>query len=288
MKFPRQFVRMLLFAFASAMGADAAEVTFPAGTLVTAVYAPSYFQVVERDEFRFYKQLGGLSINAANYDGNHPSGGGLFVGIMGLETTVRMERVDGQPFSLEGVTILERNSPSGLALTLGAKPHGSAPGDSIEEEFAFDRNTSTYDTFDVLAVNDRFASVDYVTFVSVESPFVDPSATNYVIDRLMTAASGPVVPAVSADFNDDNTVDHYDLEAWTDNFGAAAATFTQGDADGDLLVGGADSLIWQRQFDGEIDMPATSIPEPSAFAISVACVVVTVRVGRNRLPGKIA
>lgn len=270
-------ISLFLALVALATPGKAVEISFPVATTVGNVFTPSYYQYVERDEFRFTKQFGGLSINAANYDGNHPTGGGLYVGIMGLETTLVMQRQDGQPFSLNSLTILERNSPTGLSLTLGAKPHGSLPGDSIEEEFAFDRDTATYDTFDVLAANDRFASVDYVTFVSVESPFVDPSATNYIIDSIVTSPSGPVGPVISADFNEDNEVDHYDLEIWNTNYGDTSATLAQGDSDANARVDGGDFLNWQRQFDGtEIDALTASVPEPTALAFSLTSIAFVV------------
>ena len=186
----------------------AAEITFPVGTPVTTIFSPNYAQYVERDGFRFNKFLGSLSINSINYDGAHPGGGGLYVGAG--ETSLTMSRLDGQPFGLQSLTILETNNPTGLKLTLGARPHGGLPTDFIEEEFLFDLNTNTYDTFDVAATDPRFASVDYVTFISVESPFVDPSETNFVLDRVVYSFPNPL----AGDFDMDNDVDGRDFLEW--------------------------------------------------------------------------
>jgi hypothetical protein len=181
--------------------ANATLITFPIGTPVTTTFDPFafFFQSVDRDGFRFRKQFGSLSINTIDYDGAHPQGGGLYVGDTNVGTTLWMSRLDGQPFGLLSLNILERNSTTGLRLTLGARPHGGSPFDSFEEEFPFDLDTTTYDTFDVAAADPRFASVDYVAFFSVESPLVDPSETNYIIDHATVSfVPEPVTPVFLA------------------------------------------------------------------------------------------
>lgn len=158
-------------------------ITFPVGTPVTTIYSPSYYQYVDVAGFRFTRQLGGIWINASDLDGAHPEGGGLYVAMMGVETTMRMSRIDGRPFGLVGMSVLETNNPTGLVLTIGARPHSGMPS-SIEAEFPFDLNRRTYDYFDVNAQDEGFENVDFVTFVSIDSPFVDPANANFVLDRI--------------------------------------------------------------------------------------------------------
>lgn len=69
----------------------------------------------------------------------------------------------------------------------------------------------------------------------------------------------------AADFDLDGAVDQGDLASWTSHFGEAAATHSQGDANGDGIVDGDDFLYWQRQA-----TPAAvtdAVPEPSAVAM---------------------
>jgi hypothetical protein len=157
-------------------------VRFPVGTPVG--FSSDLFgtvRTVERNGFEFTMRNGLLSINPNNIDGAHPDGGGLFV-FHGEEQPLIFDRLDGQPFGLQSASILELNTTTGLRLTVAAIHHGT--GAFFEHEFSFDLNTTTYDTLDFAAVDPRFLSVRSVRFVSLESPLVDPSNTNYIIDSL--------------------------------------------------------------------------------------------------------
>jgi hypothetical protein len=70
-------------------------------------------------------------------------------------------------------------------------------------------------------------------------------------------------PALTADFNDDGSVNAQDLAAWSDAFGSAPA----GDADGDNDSDGADFLQWQRQLG--VGAPVTAIPEPATLVLTI-------------------
>jgi hypothetical protein len=54
--------------------------------------------------------------------------------------------------------------------------------------------------------------------------------------------------ALAADFNEDATVDEFDLRSWQAGYSEVQAAPTQGDADSDGDVDGRDFLEWQRQF----------------------------------------
>jgi hypothetical protein len=71
-------------------------------------------------------------------------------------------------------------------------------------------------------------------------------------------------PASTADFNGDGLVNAADLDSWEMGFGASpGATITQGDADRDGDVDGADFLLWQRQVSPS--GAAAAAPEPATL-----------------------
>ena len=79
---------------------------------------------------------------------------------------------------------------------------------------------------------------------------------------------------LSADFNNDSSVNAADLAAWTTNFGLlSGAVKSQGDADVDGDVDGADLLSWQNQL-GSPPPPNTivqsTVPEPTAWSLALA------------------
>jgi hypothetical protein len=74
-----------------------------------------------------------------------------------------------------------------------------------------------------------------------------------------------VSPFLTADFDEDGTVDGDDLATWTSNLGlAGVAEKDDGDADSDGDVDGADFLTWQRQVGTTPAIAAAaSVPEPA-------------------------
>jgi hypothetical protein len=82
-----------------------------------------------------------------------------------------------------------------------------------------------------------------------------------------------------ADFNEDGHVDVDDLVLWRAGMGTqTGATHTQGDANGDLAVDGADFLIWQRRLSTTGVVPSSrEIPEPSAWLIAAMAVAPLLR-----------
>ena len=68
-----------------------------------------------------------------------------------------------------------------------------------------------------------------------------------------------------ADFNQDLLVNGADLLIWQANYGQAATALT-GDANGDGLANGADFLLWQGEYTGSpASLAATGqvVPEPA-------------------------
>jgi hypothetical protein len=76
-------------------------------------------------------------------------------------------------------------------------------------------------------------------------------------------------PLHDADFNASGTVDAADLTHWSTGFGATGdATPTQGDANSDQTVDGADFLIWQRQVAAaSVGGQAAAVPEPRSWLL---------------------
>lgn len=82
-------------------------------------------------------------------------------------------------------------------------------------------------------------------------------------------------PDLTADFNQDDRVNAADLTRWRSGFGLpTGATNSQGDADGDQNVDGADFLLWQNQNGSVAAPPLTAIPESSSLALAIFAGVV--------------
>jgi len=89
-------------------------------------------------------------------------------------------------------------------------------------------------------------------------------------------------PQINSDFDADFSVGASDLAVWTTNFGAiGGANRSQGDANDDTAVNGADFLVWQRQFGNSIDGgPLAPLPGYHPSAIFVQPSGVTLPDGR--------
>lgn len=62
---------------------------------------------------------------------------------------------------------------------------------------------------------------------------------------------------LAADLDLDGQVNSEDLTIWEANYGSTSATRQVGDASGNGLVDGADFLLWQRQFQQQLDSTST-------------------------------
>ncbi len=111
------------------------------------------------------------------------------------------------------------------------------------------------------------------------------SVTNMQVDyvRVYEAVTPPPLPG---DFNEDGHVNGLDLANWRANFGRQALSgHTQGDADGDRDVDGADYLVWQQQVGLNSSVPSTialaAVPEPSAPLLATIAAATLALAGRS-------
>ena len=88
---------------------------------------------------------------------------------------------------------------------------------------------------------------------------------------------------LEADFNQDGVVSPADLTILQTNYGTGT-TNAQGDADGDHAVGGADYLIWQRQYNAAA--PSTgaigAVPEPATLGLALVLAAAALPLRRRR------
>jgi hypothetical protein len=104
---------------------------------------------------------------------------------------------------------------------------------------------------------------------------------NVKVDYLATAAV-----TYAADFTENGAVTSADLVNWKSGFGTlSGAMHTQGDADADGDVDGADFMVWQRQLGSGAATPtAAAAPEPCSAALGL----VALMVGSVGLRGRVA
>jgi hypothetical protein len=97
-----------------------------------------------------------------------------------------------------------------------------------------------------------------------------------------------VLPAFEADFDEDGDVDADDLAAWRGGFGTVGAKHSEGDADGNEVVDGADFLVWQRQV-GSVaaSMAAVAVPEPAGPCLACFAGLMLTRMRRRRTAGSL-
>ncbi|MCA9242605.1 MAG: hypothetical protein KDA32_01520 [Phycisphaerales bacterium] len=201
---------------------EAGVITFPVGAPVTYNYQTAIW-TVERGSFVFWR-YGGLSINQAANGAIHA--GGLLVGPLaeGSEfAEILRVHARGAPFRLESIKVAERNYTTGLRLIVYARD--AITQTSFDVELPFDLDMQTYDAFDMIAIDSRFTSVDYVS-IQIESPFVDPVFAPYIIDEFVATILCP------ADLDGDDVVGLSDLAGLLANFGSGTLP-EDGDLDGD-------------------------------------------------------
>ena len=102
---------------------------------------------------------------------------------------------------------------------------------------------------------------------------------DYTTDPNAVTLEIATVDFFDADFDEDGDVDNDDLTNWQAGYGTLGAGHTDGDANGDGLVTGADFLIWQQQFGlGVSSLVTTALPVPepgcfSSFLTVLSCVL---------------
>jgi hypothetical protein len=105
--------------------------------------------------------------------------------------------------------------------------------------------------------------------------------TELAIDDL--AITAPATNPALADFNGDLVVGGADFLRWQRNRGKAGATRSDGDADNDQDVDRADLLAWQYYFGSSVAGAVEVVPEPAAIMMLTIAIVVLPAVRRSRL-----
>ncbi len=219
---------LLTAGIASAARSSAELITFPVGTQV--FHNAQNIWWVDHAPFTF-SRWGGLLINAWNTADVHP--GGLWVAPLYVDGPRWLSiYAGGARFSLDQLTAIETpgslSAPTGLRLVVTAYQAGT--GTIFEVELPFDLNLHTYDSWDLLAEDDRFAAVTSAA-IDIETPYVDPDNYPYILDTVTAALNAPECPE---DINGDGVVDLNDLSALLIHFGTSSgATHADGDVDGD-------------------------------------------------------
>lgn len=98
-------------------------------------------------------------------------------------------------------------------------------------------------------------------------------STNNGIEAFTLTLDPIVTPVVDADFNGDLVVDGADFLIWQRGFGLSGQVDkSTGDADGDGNVNDADLTAWTTQFGSTITPPSPigAVPEPASLALAMA------------------
>jgi hypothetical protein len=104
---------------------------------------------------------------------------------------------------------------------------------------------------------------------------VSPAMRTLVMDRVLGFFSVSAFVPEDADFNDDDLVDGTDFLVWQRHMGVSVPPLTNGDADGNGSVNGADLTVWRDQF-GSVStaVAATTFvlqePAQQAFAVEIS------------------
>lgn len=161
-------------------------------------------------------------------------------------------------------------------------------GGILSLSLASDYTPQMGDSFEIL----RSSSLGGSTFDGVISPGTLWNVT-YPGDSVFVTYAGIATPGIGADFNNDNIVNSLDLEIWEMYYGVGMnppplATQSQGDANGDGKVDGADYMIIQRQLGGPpVAIPASGgsivgVPEPSSLVLAAAAFGLPLAARRRR------
>ena len=130
--------------------------------------------------------------------------------------------------------------------------------------------------------------VQGATNINTEVLFNDTSITHTSIDndpRLHAVIGQHILDNLNqenADFDANSLVNGTDFRIWQTGFGTTgSATRNSGDANGDANVDAEDLLLWQEQYGNSSPLGATSVPEPSTFAMLVILALGRLLVGHS-------
>ena len=169
--------------------AGAETVTFPVGTTVTS--SGGTYTVI-RGDYKF-SRTGALSINT--FVDAYRHAGGLYVGAP--SAGVKIERVDGQPFSIENMSIMERPGTSSPFTQVSFSLSGYPPGVAIpiSRSFVGDGSSQNYDYHMVRASDPRFGNVTSAYLTSTYTFILDVISLGPVAENVTQPA--PIINVVA-------------------------------------------------------------------------------------------
>lgn len=118
-----------------------------------------------------------------------------------------------------------------------------------------------------LAAQVRLGNTSTVAYYDLDSSgVIDYNDVVYLVETIYGSHMG--------DFDLDKDVDNADLAIWSAGYGLGGG-WSQGDANGDGLVNGADYLVWQKNYTGPGVLTAgtSAIPEPATGALLLLALV---------------
>lgn len=192
-------------------------------------------------------------------------------------TAVWIEQLDASPG-------LEVYYVSGLPASLPYDPIFGTDGSSAAWKWD---GFMTHNAYAILNPTESIYEATYKVYIGDQNTGAETAG----YDSAEVTFQFEATPILTADFNDDASVDDLDLAIWGQHYGMSGeATNSMGDANYDANVDGLDLLAWQRQFsNGQTPNSSAAIlvPEPASLGLLALSSIYSL-CRRRRLPSEFA
>ncbi|MBA3481070.1 MAG: hypothetical protein H0T51_04555 [Pirellulales bacterium] len=158
-----------------------------------------------------------------------------------------------------------------LSALIGNQSHTLIDNQTADPIFGFFEDGTTTNLFEE---GESIAGTGYNGTVSIS--YLGGTGNDVVLNLTAGAVN-------DADFDNDGDVDGSDFLTWQRGLGInAGATPSQGDANADGAVNGADLGIWKGQFGPAAETAVAAVPEPGAMALGMTAFCIVAAVVRRR------